>query len=87
VTASRFTLIVVVILLPLVLAEALPDGVSSALAIVGVITAVVAIFPPFVGLSACSRANLATRSRTMWRGHDSGRADRVFSALALSSTL
>ena len=49
-TARRFTLIVVAIHLPpIVLAEALPDGVSYALAVVGLITAVLAIFPPFVG--------------------------------------
>lgn len=33
------------------LAEALPDGVSYALAVVGLITAVLAIFPPFVGFT------------------------------------
>jgi len=45
-TAQRFTLLVVLTALA---AAKLPDGVSYALAVVGVITAVFAILPPLVG--------------------------------------
>lgn len=45
-TAQRFTLLAV---LTVIAAAELPEGISYALAVVGVITAVFAILPPLVG--------------------------------------